>query len=70
MPKRLRYSDAVRLLGGSGPAMQALDNVSGAALSLATAGTSEDAVSIVAATTARNFMSISLHNRPPAWPNA
>ncbi|MEV6492651.1 hypothetical protein AB0M20_29130, partial [Actinoplanes sp. NPDC051633] len=45
MPSRLRYSDAVKLLGGSSPAVQAIDNLLGGALSVATLGGSEAALS-------------------------
>ncbi|MCU7728455.1 hypothetical protein ODJ79_32495 [Actinoplanes sp. KI2] len=46
MPRRLRYLDAVRLLGGSGPTVAALDNVLGAGLAVATAGGSTVALSL------------------------
>jgi len=45
MPPGLRYADAVKLLGGSTPAAKALDNLLGGALSVATAGGSEAALS-------------------------
>lgn len=46
MAPRLRYADAVRLLGGSGPIGDAVDNLLGSALSLATAGGSDVALSL------------------------
>jgi len=45
MPPGLRYADAVKLLGGSTPAAKAIDNLLGGALSVATAGGSEAALS-------------------------
>jgi hypothetical protein len=47
----LTYLDAVKLLGGSGPLMKAADNLLGGALSVATAGGSEAAVSLFDAKT-------------------
>ena len=44
MASRLRYSDAVKLLGGSSPAVQAIDNLLGSALSVATLGGSDTAL--------------------------
>jgi hypothetical protein len=44
MPRGLTYTDAVKILGGSGPLMTIADNVLGGALSLATAGGSEAAL--------------------------
>jgi len=46
MPHGLSYTDAVRLLGGSGPLGKAVDNLLGGALSLATAGGSDLALSL------------------------
>jgi hypothetical protein len=46
MSRGLRYSDAVTLLGGSGPLLRAADRVAGAALTLATAGGSDLALSL------------------------
>jgi hypothetical protein len=46
MPQGLSYTDAVRLLGGSGPLGKAVDNLLGGALSLATAGGSDLALSL------------------------
>ncbi|MET0491923.1 MAG: ATP-binding protein [Actinoplanes sp.] len=46
MPPRLRYAGAVRLLGGSSPAVKAFDNLLGGALSVATAGGSDVALSL------------------------
>jgi len=46
MSRGLRYSDAVTLLGGSGPLLRAADRAAGAALTLATAGGSELALSL------------------------
>ncbi|GLY94797.1 hypothetical protein [Actinoplanes sp. NBRC 103695] len=46
MAPRLRYADAVRLLGGSGPIADAVDNLLGSALSLATAGGSDVALGL------------------------
>ncbi|MEV7623030.1 hypothetical protein [Actinoplanes sp. NPDC089786] len=51
MARRLRYADAVRLLGGSGPLAAAVDNLLGTALSLATAGGSDVALSLFDAKT-------------------
>lgn len=45
MSPGLRYADAVKLLGGSTPAAKAVDNLLGGALSVATAGGSEAALS-------------------------
>ncbi|MEV6342865.1 AAA family ATPase [Actinoplanes sp. NPDC051851] len=45
MPSRLTYADAVRLLGGAGPLVSLADTLLGGALSLATAGGSEVALS-------------------------
>ncbi|WP_051808716.1 NACHT domain-containing protein [Actinoplanes subtropicus] len=44
MPKGLSYADAVKILGGQGPAARAIDNLLGGALSLATLGGSEAAL--------------------------
>ncbi|MEV6849074.1 AAA family ATPase [Actinoplanes sp. NPDC051411] len=46
MSRGLRYSDAVTLLGGSGPLLRAADRVAGAALTLATAGGSDLALGL------------------------
>jgi hypothetical protein len=46
MSRGLRYSDAVTLLGGSGPLLRAADKAAGAALTLATAGGSDLALSL------------------------
>lgn len=46
MSSRLRYADAVKILGGSGPVVAAVDNLLGAALSVATAGGSDAALSL------------------------
>jgi hypothetical protein len=46
MSRGLRYSDAVTLLGGSGPLLRAADRAAGAALTLATAGGSDLALSL------------------------
>src|SRR4051812_17523886 len=46
MSRGLRYSDAVTLLGGSGPLVRAADKAAGAALTLATAGGSDLALSL------------------------
>ncbi|MFG1604212.1 NACHT domain-containing protein [Actinoplanes sp. NPDC049265] len=51
MGRRLRYADAVRLLGGTGPAAAGVENLLGTALSLATAGGSEVALSLFDAKT-------------------
>src|SRR3712207_3744562 len=51
MPKPPRYADAVSVLGGSGPALQRLDNLAGTALSIATVGGSEAALSLFDAKT-------------------
>jgi hypothetical protein len=45
MASRLRYSDAVKLLGGSSPAVQAIDDLLGGVLSAATLGGSDAALS-------------------------
>ncbi|MBU2662551.1 hypothetical protein KOI35_03445 [Actinoplanes bogorensis] len=45
MPQGLSYADAVRILGGSGPLAKAVDNLLGGALSVATAGGSDVALS-------------------------
>jgi hypothetical protein len=47
----LTYTDAVKLLGGSGPLMKAADNLLGGALAVATAGGSEAAISLFDAKT-------------------
>jgi hypothetical protein len=47
----LTYTDAVKLLGGSGPLMKAADNLLGGLLAVATAGGSEAAVSLFDAKT-------------------
>ncbi|MCA2216080.1 NACHT domain-containing protein [Jidongwangia harbinensis] len=46
MPQRLRYADAVKLLGGLSPAGQAVDNLLGSALTIATAGGSDVALGL------------------------
>ncbi len=46
MSQRLRYTDAVKILGGSGPAVGALDALLGGALSVATAGGSDAALNL------------------------
>ncbi|MEU4422573.1 AAA family ATPase [Actinoplanes sp. NPDC024001] len=46
MPQGLTYHDAVKLLGGSGPLVRIADNLLGGALSLATAGGSDAALSL------------------------
>ncbi|GAA2588551.1 hypothetical protein GCM10010435_78690 [Winogradskya consettensis] len=46
MPKGLTYTDAVKLLGGSGPLITIADNLLGGALSVATAGGSDVALSL------------------------
>ncbi|GIE34700.1 hypothetical protein Ait01nite_077450 [Actinoplanes italicus] len=51
MSHGLTYLDAVKLLGGSGPLMKAADNLLGGALSIATAGGSEAAISLFDAKT-------------------
>ncbi|MDY7090595.1 MAG: hypothetical protein SYR96_36575 [Actinomycetota bacterium] len=51
MPQGLSYADAVRILGGSGPLAKAVDNLLGGALSVATAGGSDLAVSLFDAKT-------------------
>lgn len=51
MPQRLSYADAVRILGGPGPFGKAVDNLLGGALSVATAGGSELAISLFDAKT-------------------
>ncbi|GIF25331.1 hypothetical protein BJ973_003610 [Actinoplanes tereljensis] len=45
MPKGLSYLDAVKILGGSGPLTKAVDNLLGGALSAATLGGSDAALS-------------------------
>lgn len=45
MPRGLTYTDAVKILGGSGPLVTIADNVLGGALSVATAGGSDVALS-------------------------
>ncbi|BAL91083.1 hypothetical protein AMIS_58630 [Actinoplanes missouriensis 431] len=47
----LSYNDALKLLGGSGPLAKAADNVLGGALSVATAGGSDAAISLFDAKT-------------------
>jgi hypothetical protein len=51
MPQRLRYADAVKLLGGSGPVVQAVDNVLGTALTVASGGGSDVALGLFDAKT-------------------
>jgi hypothetical protein len=51
MSRGLRYSDAVTLLGGSGPLLRAADKAAGAVLTLATAGGSDLALSLFDART-------------------
>ncbi|BBH71639.1 hypothetical protein ACTI_83240 [Actinoplanes sp. OR16] len=51
MAQGLSYTDAVKLLGGSGPLMRIADNMLGGALSLATAGGSDAAISLFDAKT-------------------
>ncbi|WP_433794999.1 NACHT domain-containing protein [Actinoplanes sp. CA-252034] len=51
MSRGLTYTDAVKLLGGSGPLMKAADNLLGGALAVATAGGSEAAISLFDAKT-------------------
>lgn len=51
MPHGLSYTDAVRILGGSGPLAKAVDNLLGGALTVATAGGSGLAVSLFDAKT-------------------
>ncbi|MFC7529231.1 NACHT domain-containing protein [Actinoplanes sp. GCM10030250] len=51
MPQRLSYTDAVKILGGKGPLAKAIDNLLGGALSVATAGGSELAISLFDAKT-------------------
>ncbi|GLY24252.1 hypothetical protein [Micromonospora sp. NBRC 101691] len=51
MPHRLSYADAVRILGGSGPLAKAVDNLLGGALTVATAGGSDLAISLFDAKT-------------------
>lgn len=46
MPRGLRYADAVTLLGGSGPLLRLADRTLGTALTVATAGGSEIAMSL------------------------
>ncbi|WP_213452167.1 NACHT domain-containing protein [Rhizomonospora bruguierae] len=46
MPHGLSYADAVRILGGSGPLAKAAENLLGGALTVATAGGSELAISL------------------------
>ncbi|GIM88246.1 NACHT domain-containing protein [Paractinoplanes toevensis] len=45
MPKGLSYTDAVKILGGSGPLTKAVDNLLGGALNAATLGGSDAALS-------------------------
>ncbi|MGQ5263306.1 NACHT domain-containing protein [Micromonospora sp. ZYX-F-536] len=51
MPRRLSYADAVKILGGSGPFAKAVDNLLGSALTAATAGGSDLAISLFDAKT-------------------
>ena len=51
MPQGLTYTDAVKLLGGSGPLMKITDNLLGGALTVATAGGSDAAISLFDAKT-------------------
>lgn len=51
MPNRLSYADAVKILGGSGPLAKAVDNLLGSALTVATAGGSDLAISLFDAKT-------------------
>ncbi|GIE75209.1 hypothetical protein Aph02nite_11590 [Actinoplanes philippinensis] len=51
MSQGLTYTDAVKLLGGSGPLMKAADNLLGGVLAVATAGGSEAAISLFDAKT-------------------
>jgi len=51
MPQRLSYADAVKILGGSGPLAKAADNLLGGALTVATAGGSDLAISLFDAKT-------------------
>ncbi|BCJ50126.1 hypothetical protein Asp14428_16010 [Actinoplanes sp. NBRC 14428] len=51
MPNSLSYSDAVKLLSGSGPVGRAVDNLLGGVLSVATAGGSDLAISLFDAKT-------------------
>jgi hypothetical protein len=51
MPHRLSYSDAVKIMGGSGPLAKAVDNLLGGALTVATAGGSDLAISLFDAKT-------------------
>ncbi|GAB2620168.1 hypothetical protein Aab01nite_34450 [Paractinoplanes abujensis] len=51
MPHGLSYADAVRILGGSGPLAKVVDNLLGGALSVATAGGSDLAISLFDAKT-------------------
>jgi hypothetical protein len=51
MPQSLSYADAVRILGGSGPLAKAFDNLLGGALTAATAGGSDLAISLFDAKT-------------------
>lgn len=46
MAQGLRYADAVKLLGGAGPALRAMDDLLGGALAVATGGGSEVALSL------------------------
>ncbi|GAA4952378.1 NACHT domain-containing protein [Actinoplanes utahensis] len=46
MPQGLTYTDAVKLLGGAGPLMKITDNLLGGALTVATAGGSDAALSL------------------------
>ncbi|MFJ6198249.1 NACHT domain-containing protein [Micromonospora sp. NPDC092111] len=46
MPHRLSYADAVTILGGSGPLAKAVDHLLGGALTVATAGGSDLAISL------------------------
>ncbi|GIJ30639.1 hypothetical protein Vqi01_58010 [Micromonospora qiuiae] len=51
MSHRLSYADAVKILGGSGPLAKAVDNLLGGALTVATAGGSDFAISLFDAKT-------------------
>jgi hypothetical protein len=51
MPHGLTYADAVKVLGGSGPLAHAVDNLLGGALTVATAGGSNLAISLFDAKT-------------------
>lgn len=51
MPHGLSYTDAVKILGGSGPLAKAVDNLLGGALTVATAGGSDLAIGLFDAKT-------------------